>query len=448
MGNIYRPIIGLEVHIEPNTNSKMFCSCPQDHFGKVPNTQVCPICLGLPGALPFANREAINKTIKFGLALGSTISKSSKFYRKNYFYPDLPKSFQTSQLDSPLCVGGQLNGFAINRIHLEEDAGKLVHETIDGIKYSLVDFNRSSCALMELVTEPVFHDIKSVIEFVKELQLIARYLDISGADMEKGSMRLEANVSLTSTPGVSGLTPGVYKLPNYKVELKNINSFKFLEKAVNAEIVRQGKALDNGEELIQETRGYDEVRQTTFSQRTKADAHDYRYFPEADLPPMKISEEDIKTLSEQIPELPQQKRERFEKEYGITKDFADILVLDLNRANYFEESIKLSSSLEVKLSGKTIADMMINKKLDEQYPEPAGMIKKIVELTSVEYASAESVEEAIKAVILENEKAVTDYNNGNGNVIGYLIGMTQKKLQGKGNPKLVQEKLLERIQNE
>ena len=435
------PIIGLEVHIEPNTKTKMFCACPQDHFGKKPNTQVCPICLGLPGALPFANKEAVDKTIKLGLALGSAISSSSKFYRKNYFYPDLPKGFQTSQLDSPLCIGGKLNGIQINHIHLEEDAGKLVHETLDGKKYSLVDFNRSGCALMELVTEPVFHDLKSVIDFVKELQLITRYLDISGADMERGSMRLEANVSLS--PFTSG------PLPSYKVELKNINSFKFLEKAVSAELARQEKAINAGEKLVQETRGYDEAKQTTFSQRTKADAHDYRYFPEADLPPIAIGELAVNNLQLSIPELPQAKRERFEKEYGISKDFIAILVSDLERANYFEKSIRLASLAQDKssVSPKIVADLMINKKLDGQYPEPAGLVKRILEIATVDYSTVSDVENAVKSVLMENEKAVKDYQNGNGNVVGFLIGMVQKKLEGKGNTQTVREKLLEKMQN-
>ena len=240
---------------------------------------------------------------------------------------------------------------------------------------------------------------------------------------------------------------GVTELPNYKVELKNINSFKFLEKAVNAEIVRQTKAIGNGEKLIQETRGYDEVKQITFSQRTKADAHDYRYFPEADLPPMTIGELTINNLQLTIPELPTAKRERFQKDYGISKDFADILVSDLYRANYFEESIRLASlAQEHGVSPKLIADMMINKKLDAQYPEPAGMVKKIVELTSVEFASNDSVVSAVKSVLIENEKAVKDYQNGNGNVIGFLIGMTQKKLQGTGNPKLVSETIIKHLQ--
>lgn len=415
---IYQIIIGLEIHIEPNTKSKMFCSCPQDHFGAKPNTQTCPICLGLPGALPAANKMAVNKTIKLGLALGSSISKESKFYRKHYFYPDLPKGYQISQKDNPFCKGGKLRGFAINHIHLEEDAGKLIHS---GDK-SLIDFNRSGCALIEMVTEPVFHDISEVMSFVKELQLIARYLDISNADMEKGTMRLEANISLSLTED----------LPDYKVELKNINSFKFLEKAIKAEIERQEKALDNGEKLKQETRGYDEKTKTTFPQRTKADSDDYRYFPEADLPPVQLSNELTKLLNNSIPELPEQKRKRFEEQYKLSKDYVEILISDLARADYFERAAQLSPDLT-----KSIADLMINKQLDKEFPESAGLVKKIIELTKVEYLSESEVVSAVDHVLSTNSAVVDSYKNGKGQVIGFLIGQVQKKLQGKADPKMI-----------
>lgn len=429
----YTTIIGLEVHIELNTNTKMFCACSADHFGKSPNTQTCPVCLGLPGALPFANKEAITKTIKFGLALGCAISKSSTFYRKNYFYPDLPKGFQTSQLDSPLCLEGVFDGKRINHIHLEEDAGKLVHQDVDGKKVSLVDFNRSSVPLMELVTEPDFRTTEEIISFLKEMQLTARYLGISNADMEKGSMRLEANISLS----LDG------ELPDYKVELKNINSFRFLEKAINAEIQRQNELLQKGEKVAQETRGYDEVKQTTYSQRSKAGAHDYRYFPEADLPPMRFSDSEVKDIKSTLPELPNEKRTRFESEYKLPKDYIDILVSDTERADYFEEAVKVSKGTD--LSPKIIADLMVNKKLDSEFPEPAGFVKKVVELTKVEYASQEEVESAVNLVTMDNEKAVSDYKNGNGNVIGFLIGMVQKRLQGKGNIKIVSEVLMRQL---
>lgn len=432
----YITIIGLEIHIEPNTDSKMFCSCPQNHFGAKPNSQTCPICLGLPGALPVANKMAINKIIKLGLALGCTISKVSRFYRKHYFYPDLAKSFQTSQKDDPFCVGGELMGKKINHIHLEEDAGKLVH--LDG--NSLIDFNRCGCALIEMVTEPVFHSIEDVISFTKELQLIAKYLDISNADMEKGTMRLEANISLRPSSGVGSDSPDVGVLPNYKVELKNINSFKFLEKALNAEIERQTKALDEGEVLVQETRGYDEKTKKTFSQRVKADSHDYRYFPEADLPPISIGEFPFSISQFSMPELPKQKRERFAEQYKLSSDYINILVSDLDRANYFEECVKLAPDLI-----KSIADLMINKNLDKDYPEPAGLVKKIKEITNIEYASNSDVEEAIREVVCENPDIVTAYKNGKGQVIGFLIGQVQKKLNGKGDPKIINAKLTEKL---
>jgi aspartyl-tRNA(Asn)/glutamyl-tRNA(Gln) amidotransferase subunit B len=436
----YIPVIGLEVHIEPNTKSKMFCACPQDHFGKAPNSQTCPVCLGLPGALPFANRAGVEKTVKLGLALGSKISKFSRFFRKHYFYPDLPKSFQTSQKDDPLCMGGELLGKAVNHIHLEEDAGKLIHEDVDGRKVSLVDFNRGGCALIELVTEPVFHSTEEVLAFVKELQLLARYIDISGADMEKGTMRLEANVSLAKVD--NGETE-IKDLPPYKVELKNINSFRFLEKAISAELIRQEELLDNGEKISQETRGYDEIKQKTYSQRSKEESQDYRYFPEADLPPIELTDAEVKKIKDSLPEFPWVRRERFTKEFGLPKDFVEILVSDKGRADYYEELVKLSDNSV--LSSKTLADFMINKKFDEKYPEPAGLAKYLLELTKVEYASGNDTEQAVKEVLSENSKAVEDYKKGQVNVIGFLIGMVQKKLQGKGNINSVKETILNEL---
>jgi aspartyl-tRNA(Asn)/glutamyl-tRNA(Gln) amidotransferase subunit B len=402
------PVIGLEVHIELSTKSKMFCGCSPDHFGKIPNTQTCPICLGLPGALPFANSEAINSVIKFGLAFDCKINGFSKFDRKHYFYPDLPKSYQISQYDLPFC--GKSRDKVITRIHLEEDTAKLVHTE----EKTLVDFNRSGVALMEMVTEPVFHDIESVTLFLKDVQLTARYLRISNADMEKGSMRLEANISLSSDGN----------LPNYKVELKNINSFRFLSKAIGFEIERQKELLLNGEKVVQETRGYNEGTGKTFSQRTKEEAKDYRYFPEPDIPPIRISEEQIKKLKGSLPELPKNKREILETKYALPKDYIEILLADTEKSDYFERAVK-----EVKdFSPKTVADLIINKKFD---------IVKILKLSKVEYASDSDTKRAVRNAIEENKKAYEDYKNGKGQILGYLIGQVQKKLLGKGNPKQI-----------
>ncbi len=436
MDNKYTSIIGLEVHIELSTESKLFCGCPADHFAKKPNTQVCPVCLGLPGALPYLNKQALDSTLKFGLALSLKISGFSKFDRKHYFYPDLPKSYQISQYDLPFCGSGEFMGIGIRRVHLEEDTGKLVHETVNGEKVSLIDFNRSSVPLMEMVTEPDFHDTATVVSFLKEIQLIAKYLGISNADMEKGSMRLEANVSLQKK--------GQTQLPDYKVELKNINSFRFLEKAINAELKRQGELLNNGERIIQETRGYDEVKQTTYSQRTKEEAHDYRYFPEPDIPPVRIGEKEIEILRAQLPELPVKKRKRFIENYGLSSDFVDILVSEKFRAEYFEQAVKNGEG--VNLSAKTIADSMINKKLDNVFPEPAGLVKRIAEISAKEYASEAEVESAVKSVLMEQTKAINDYKEGKGSVVGFLMGMVQKKLQGKGNPQTVRESLIKYLE--
>jgi len=416
------PIIGLEVHIELSTKSKMFCGCSPDHFAKIPNTQICPICLGLPGALPFANSEAINSVIKFGIAFDCKINAFSKFDRKHYFYPDLPKGYQISQYDLPLC--GQSKDRLIRRIHLEEDTAKLIHE--EG--KTLIDFNRSGVALMEMVTEPNFHDTEAVTSFLKEVQLTARYLNISNADMEKGSMRLEANISLSPTSGVGFDSPEV-NLPNYKVELKNINSFRFLGKAIASEIERQEKLLNEGEKVIQETRGYNEATGKTFSQRTKEEAKDYRYFPEPDIPPIRIFLSQISNLKSQIPELPKVKKERLQKQYGLPENYIKILIGDMEKADYFERAVKEINTF----SPKTIADLIINKKLD---------IVKIAKLGKVEYADKIEIERSVREVIDGNKKAYEDYKNGKVQILSFLIGQVQKKLKGKGEVRVITETLL------
>lgn len=415
-----KPTIGLEVHIELKTNSKMFCGCPSDHFGKTPNTQTCPVCLGLPGALPVPNKKAIDWTIMLGLSLNSKINKFSKFDRKHYFYPDLAKGYQISQYDEPLCLGGYLETnegtFNITRVHLEEDTGKLQHRNIDGEELTLIDFNRSGVALVEIVSEPEIRSGIQAKEYARELQRIVRYLGISNCDMEKGSMRLEANISW-------GLHLG------YKVEVKNLNSFRFVEKAINYELDRQKKLLDGGEIPKQETRGWNETKNITFRQRVKETSADYRYFPEPDIPPMEFSDIQIKNIGLQIPELPIKKRKRFIKEFGLPFNYSDILTLDRKKADFYEKAFVLSKKEDIE--AKTLASLIINKSLKAETPQMLVNAAKI--LRSKEFLGQNEIEKAVKEVLVKQAGAVSDYKSGKTKVLGFLIGMVQKSLEGKGD---------------
>ncbi len=409
------PVIGFEIHVELKTNSKMFCGCPADHFGKPPNTQTCPVCLGLPGALPVPNAKAIDWCIKLGLALGCQINKLSKFDRKNYFYPDLPKGYQISQYDLPFCYGGQLelsNGkkIRITRVHMEEDTGKLQHET----GKTLIDFNRSGVPLVEIVTEPDFENTDQVTEFLKEIQQIVRDLDISTGDLDKGSMRLEANISVKPE--------GQKELPNFKVEIKNVNSFRFIKKAIEFELSRQITILKSGANPIQETRGYSESKGETVSQRIKEGSSDYRYFPEPDIPPFVLTDEYIFQISKQIPELTRQKRTNIIKQYGLKPKDAYTLCSDQLMHTIFTQEVKKHKGQESKL----VSNIINKRPLVEDKLDDAVDPKIIVE------------------VIAQNPQAVADYKAGKEASLYFLLGQTRKLLSST-DPNAIKQALIESI---
>ena len=443
----YTPIIGLEVHVELKTKSKMFCACSADYFGKEPNSHTCPVCLGLPGALPVPSKLAIEWCIKIALALNCKINEYSKFDRKNYFYPDLAKGYQISQYDLPFGKNGFIelkNGkkIGITRVHMEEDTGKLSHQEVNGKKVSLIDFNRSGVPLVEIVTEPDFDNAQDVKEYLEKLQLIVRYLDVANADMEKGEMRLEPNISLTTVPG---------QLPNYKVEVKNINSFKFVEKAINFEIERQEEILEKGDTPAQETRGWNEDKGKTFSQRSKEDAHDYRYFPEPDIPPIVLPEGAVGRLEKQVPELQDKKSERFEKEYALPSYYAEILTREKPLADYFEETVlslranAKQTHIQTQLEPKAIANWIINKKVDHTKVSPEELLQQISAAKQTVSIDEQELEKFIDEVIKENEKAVADYKSGKEASLMFLLGQTMRKIGKKVDTNLIKQQLIDSL---
>lgn len=439
----YKLVCGLEIHAELKTASKMFCSCKNDPFGAIkPNIYTCPVCLGMPGGLPVANKTAIEWTIKLGLALNCKINLFSKFDRKNYFYPDLPKGYQISQYDIPFCYDGYIETsegrVGITRIHLEEDTAKLSHQDIDldgdgkPDKATLIDFNRSSVPLVEVVTEPDIISANQAKEYGQKLRQIMRYLDVADCDMEKGGMRLEANISLRQE--------GKSELPDYKVECKNINSFKFLEAAINYEIERQTEILQNGEIPTQETRGYNATTGKTFSQRAKENAADYRYFPDPDLAPIEFSEAEVEIIRQSLPELPDQKAQRLMKEYGLNEASARSLVLNRKKATFFEEILQLSQ--KDNLDNQKLVNALLNKKIAFELSDKATVVlEKFKAANTNDNVDDKELETAINQVLKNNQDAVEKYKAGKTAVIGFLIGQVMKELGKKADVNLVRQKI-------
>ncbi len=430
--NTYNLICGAEIHVELKTKSKMFCGCKNDPFhAPKPNIYTCPVCLGMPGALTVPNKKAIEDCILIGLALGCKIAKVSKFDRKHYFYPDLPKGYQISQYDEPFCFKGSVDTsfgpVRITRVHLEEDTAKLHHETVDEKRVSLIDFNRSSVPLVEIVTEPDIHSAEQAKEFLKKVRDIIRALSVSDCDMEKGSMRLEANISLTKDGS----------LPNYKVEVKNINSFRYFANSLTTEYARHEAILLRGETPKQETRGYRADTGTTVSQRTKEEAADYRYFPDPDIPPIVISDDWVAQIHQRLPELPSSKIKSLVSQ-GIVESAAKIIVTNQDMMDYLDQ-VKI---LDPKLI-RSVANDLVNKKIDYLQTTPSEYLKS----KSVTKITKESVLKPIIAKILtDNPAVVADYRAGKQNALGFFVGAVMKATQGKTDAAIATKLLLQKLQ--
>ena len=476
----YQAVIGLEIHVQLKTKSKIF-SGASTSFGNEPNTQACAVDLGLPGVLPVLNKEAVMMAIKFGLAVNAKIQNNSIFARKNYFYPDLPKGYQISQFEIPIVsegslkikVGDDFKEIRITRAHLEEDAGKSIHDMFSSD--SAIDLNRAGTPLIEIVSEPDMTSADEAIEYLKTIHTLVKYLDICDGNMQEGSFRCDANVSLKkSTDTKLGI----------RAEIKNINSFKFVEQAINYEIERQSEILDSGGKVIQETRLYDPTKNQTRSMRSKEEANDYRYFPDPDLLPVYIDEQDIKSIKSTMPELPEEKRIRFMKDYSLSEYDTSVLISDKNLSSYFESVIQ-SKKLEPKnvanwiltdllgLANKNkiainelpitpdrleqllifVNDGIISNKQGKVVLEKMwGTSKTPREIIDSEGISQESNENEINKLVdkvLENHyKSVEEYMKGKDKLFGFFIGEVMRESKGKANPKIVNKILRERLKND
>jgi aspartyl-tRNA(Asn)/glutamyl-tRNA(Gln) amidotransferase subunit B len=476
----YEPVIGLEVHAQLLTASKMFCSCRADYAGAQPNTLVCPVCLGMPGVLPVINQQAVEFAVMTALALNCTVQETSVFARKSYFYPDLPKNYQISQYDLPLSRNGWLMAetksgqarIGVRRVHLEEDTAKLTHVEAGGETYSLIDFNRSGMPLMEIVSEPDMHSLDEVQGYITKLRTILRYLGVSSGDMEKGAMRFEANVSLRPI--------GSTTLGN-RVEVKNLNSFRAVLRSAEYEIARQTAILDRGGAIEQETMGWDDDRNVTVTQRGKEEAHDYRYFPEPDLPPLALKSEWVESIRSRLPELPDHKRERYMRDLGLSAYDAGLLVAEREVAAYFEQCIAGQPQ-----RAKTIANWIVGEcfrlmnetgqEISQVKVTPAtlnelvGLIEKgtisntigkdvfaemfatgknpaaiIAAKGLTQISDSGAIEAAIDKAIQSNPQAVADFKGGKETAIRFLVGQVMKETKGRANPSLVNQMLVEKL---
>jgi len=459
----YKVTIGLEIHAELKTQTKMFCNSKNDPDEKEPNANVCPVCMGHPGTLPVINKEAVKHVLKVGLVLGGELADITFFDRKNYFYPDIPKGYQISQYKYPLVKGGELNGVKITRVHLEEDTATSKHpSTVSGqaTGSSLVDFNRAGIPLMELVTEPVITSAKEAGDFARELRLLLRTLGVAEANMEKGEMRVEANISVSKDNKMGT-----------KTEVKNLNSFKVAEKAIEYEIKRQSELLEKGEEVVQETRGWNDLKAETYSQRQKEGSADYRYFPDPDLPKLKISEISEfseESLQKELPELPDQKRERYKKDYGIKEEDINFYLYNEPAGKFFEDVTKAEA--EAKLASNYITSDVagLGGDFENLNPSDFAELVKMAESGEVSSRGAKDIlaimyekggnpreiateknlfqksdegelGKIIKKIIEGNPSVVEDYKKGKENALQFLVGQGMKETKGSANPQILSE---------